>query len=158
VVGRKRLEVALVSERRDHHVAARVRVRVEHDEGALVSCHDVGLVGVGGREPAEEALVAPERVARDLVEVRRAPARPEPLEWHQRCGASSTSSSATNVSSGTPRSGSSLPRRFTPTVRAATSSSPTTSTYGTFSVLARATRAPSFWSRASCTSARTRAA
>src|SRR5690606_5322267 len=55
----------------------------------------------------------------------------------------SAATRATKSASGTPRS-TSPPRGLTPTVPAATSSSPTTSTYGSFSPFALRIRFPSF--------------
>ena len=103
-------------------------------------------------EPAHDALgVGAARLR--VRDVRRSATRPTAARGSCGCAparsrvARATSARelrAMNVVDGdTSRSGSSLPRRFTPTVPCSTSASPTTSTYGTFSVLARRMRAPS---------------
>src|SRR5262249_45736406 len=140
LVGVELLEVRDVPEGHDHEVAAAVRVGVEDRQGRAcgVAPHDVGLfVGEPAREDfAENAAVAVPRrdSATHLLDVLPPPAGPQPPERTHAEGVpesrSSTSarSRARKSSRGTPRSAPSFSRELTPTVPAATSSAPTTST------------------------------
>ena len=86
-------------------------------------------------------------------DVRGPPPGPQALEAHWR-SSDLGREPGDEVVDGDAALGLLAPRAFTPTVPCSTSSSPTTSTYGTFSSLARRTRAPSVSAWASTSSAR----
>ena len=141
--------LGLVAQRRDHEVPRRVRVHVHHRERVLVagqrralsSGHRRRAARRGSRgEPSASAL----RRRRRCTSVRQ-PAQSRSSVIGVAIAAVDLGGEARRRSrrAATPRSGASLPRAFTPTVPCSTSSSPTTSTYGTFSSLALRMRAPS---------------
>src|SRR5690606_10161145 len=111
--------------------------------------HDAGLLvrRPRGEDAGEDRpAVGPHRVgdAGGVVgDVLGPPPGPQPVERHQSFDRTSARSRSTKSSTGTSRSGRSDPRALTPHVPLATSSSPTTSTYGSFSSFARRMRAPS---------------
>ncbi len=135
-----------------HQVPARVGVGVEHEQrGGTDPEHPVvDRRRTARRDPAEDTVIGSAGVGRrghvpvDLAargatrtrHVRASPAGPQAVEGHapavgpddsgRRRSAISRSSASVNSVTGTPRSGRSLPRRLTPTVPPATSSSPTT--------------------------------
>ena len=108
------------------------------------------VVGRHRREPFEETLLGATGrfgLRRDAVDVRRAPARPQAIERHPHATRPRVCRPRRR---GAPRSrrrrrrarGRRSPARLTPTVPCSTSSSPTTSTYGTFSQLGPADARP----------------
>src|SRR5256714_1178770 len=131
-----------VTDRRDHQVPGPVREQVHHGDRRVGAFEHEGF-GVVGRvhEVVDHATVRLEEAVR-VRHVLRTPVRPQPLETHA-CSATSAARRSAKSSTLTPRSGSSLPRLFTPTVPCSASSSPTTRMYGTFSSFDRRIRAPS---------------
>src|SRR5579864_1994758 len=147
------LELGHVANRQQHEVPTGVGVGVEKGgDQRPPPDHPLVLLVLapGNDEVAQEArpLCPVTGLGRRLGDVRAAPPRPQVAEAAHAAFAGGSPRVSTsprrrsmNASTGTSRSAPSEPRAFTPTVPAATSSSPTTSTYGSFSSLAFRTRA-----------------
>src|SRR5207237_6909389 len=131
LVGRQPVQLRLVADGRHHQMARRIGEGVQNGEAEWPPLQDQRLLVVAGQQRAEQAAVLAVGDAGDVVRPPPGPqpAHPRPVRrrhYYDRA-ATSAASRVTKSSRGTSRSGRSAPRTLTPTVRASTSESPTTS-------------------------------